>query len=280
MNYGKSVELFLVNGSAEGMMIAELSNWNGKAIKILRSEVVGCNREDFQGAGVYFLFCSGEDGADGVYVGEAENVKDRLCRHLRDAKAGKEAYYWNAAVCFFGHDLNKALIRYLECRFADMVKVCGRARLLTQKTYKNTVMKEWHRATMEEFIENASILMNALGYRVLVPKPQPTETTRYFFCTASGADAKGFPTDTGFMVLKGSRLSAQTVASFERHGGKYFQLRRELETDGSVRRKVFTRDIEFNSPSAASSVVCGRMSNGLTDWVDDSGKTLRESLYG
>ena len=36
MNYGKSVELFLVNGSAEGMMIAELSNWNGKAIKILR----------------------------------------------------------------------------------------------------------------------------------------------------------------------------------------------------------------------------------------------------
>jgi hypothetical protein len=97
---------------------------------------------------------------------------------------------------------------------------------------------------------------------------------------ASGADAKGFPTDTGFMVLKGSRLSAQTVASFERHGGKYIQLRRELETDGSVRRKVFTRDIEFNSPSAASSVVCGRMSNGLTDWVDDSGKTLRESLYG
>lgn len=50
-NYGKSVELFLVNGSAEGMMIAELSNWNGKAMKILRSEVVECDREDFQGAG-------------------------------------------------------------------------------------------------------------------------------------------------------------------------------------------------------------------------------------
>ena len=35
MVYGKSIELFLVNGSADSLITAELSNWNGKAIRYL-----------------------------------------------------------------------------------------------------------------------------------------------------------------------------------------------------------------------------------------------------
>lgn len=34
LTYGKSIELFLVNGTADSLITAELSNWNGKAIKI------------------------------------------------------------------------------------------------------------------------------------------------------------------------------------------------------------------------------------------------------
>ena len=57
--YGKAIELFLVNGTADSLITAELSNWNGKAIKIPRTEVSGCNREDIKGVGVYFLFWQG-----------------------------------------------------------------------------------------------------------------------------------------------------------------------------------------------------------------------------
>lgn len=39
MPYGKSIELFLVNGTEDSLITAELSNWNGKAIKIPRIEV-------------------------------------------------------------------------------------------------------------------------------------------------------------------------------------------------------------------------------------------------
>lgn len=42
MVYGKAIELFLVNGTAESLITAELSNWNGKAIKIPRTEVNSC----------------------------------------------------------------------------------------------------------------------------------------------------------------------------------------------------------------------------------------------
>ena len=39
MAYGKSIELFLANGTADSLITAELSNWNGKAIKIPRIAV-------------------------------------------------------------------------------------------------------------------------------------------------------------------------------------------------------------------------------------------------
>lgn len=39
----------------------------GKSIKIPRTEVPGCDREDVKGAGVHFLFCQGDDGDDSVY---------------------------------------------------------------------------------------------------------------------------------------------------------------------------------------------------------------------
>ena len=44
-------------------------------------------------AGVYFLFCKEDDGTEAVYIGEAENVKERLVQHIRDYQAEKEKYY-------------------------------------------------------------------------------------------------------------------------------------------------------------------------------------------
>ena len=135
MAYGKAIELFLVNGTADSFITAELSNQNGKAIKIPRTEVAACNREDIKGVGVYFLICQEDDGTDSVYIGEAENVLDRLAQHLRDYQSGKEKYYWNTAVIFVGRDLNKALIRYLENRFVEIAKDCGRYAVLTKNTF-------------------------------------------------------------------------------------------------------------------------------------------------
>lgn len=77
--HGKSIELFLANGTADSIVTAELSNWNGKAIKIPRIEVADCNCKNIQEPDVYFLFCKDEDNdTDSVYIGEAENVKERL----------------------------------------------------------------------------------------------------------------------------------------------------------------------------------------------------------
>lgn len=47
--YGKTIEMFLVDGTADGVVTAELSNWNGKAIRLPRTEVAGCQRYDTRG---------------------------------------------------------------------------------------------------------------------------------------------------------------------------------------------------------------------------------------
>ena len=172
MAYGKAIELFLVNGTADSLVIAELSNWNGKAIKIPRIEVTNCKRDDITGPGVYFLFCKEDDDSRSVYIGESESVQERLIQHIRDYSAEKEKYYWNTAVIFFGRDLNKASIRFLEDRLVQIARQSKRVKVLTKNTYSKTVMKESQIAVMEEFIENIKILINALGYNILEPAAQ------------------------------------------------------------------------------------------------------------
>ncbi len=276
MPYGKAIELFLVNGTAESLITAELSNWNGKAIKIPRTEVSSCDREDIKGVGIYFLICQEDDGTDSVYIGEAENVLDRLTQHLRDFQSGKEKYYWNTAVIFVGRDLNKALIRYLENRFVEIAKECGRYTVLTKNTYKNTVLKEAQIASMEEFIDNVKILINTLGYKVLVPVPKATDETVYLFCKGSGASAKGFVSAGGFTVLEGSTVSDHIVPSLETRGKTYYNLRNALVKEGIIADRAFTRDYEFNAPSAASAVVLGHTSNGNVDWKTADGVKLKD----
>ena len=276
MQYGKTIEMFLVNGDASGLVTAELSNWNGKAIKIPRTMVKECTREDITGVGVYFLFCE-EDGQGAVYIGEAENVLERLNGHLRDYQAGKESYYWTTAVVFIGRDLNKALIRYLENRIWDIVNECGRMKNLTKNTYKKTILKESQVASMEEFIDNIKVLLSALNYRVLTPMPQAKDDTVYLYChSTKGTDAKGFVSDSGFTVLKGSKVSDGVVNSFVEHGGNYYALRSKLEEDGIISEGEFQQDYEFSAPSAASSVALGRTSNGNVDWKTKEGTKLKD----
>ena len=64
MKYPKKIELFLVDGDPEGIVIAELSNWDAKLIKIPRDELRNSEREELLQPGVYFLFCKNDEGED------------------------------------------------------------------------------------------------------------------------------------------------------------------------------------------------------------------------
>lgn len=279
MTYGKSIELFLVNGTADSLIIAELSNWNGKAIKIPRIEVSSCDRDDITQAGVYFLFCKEDDGSDSVYIGEAENVKDRLVQHLRDYQSEKEKYYWSTAVVFIGRDLNKALIRYLENRFVEIARASKRYLVLTKNTYRNTVMKESQVAVMEEFVDNVKILINALGYKVLEPFAQVDSSTatvddELLFITSGSVNATGKVTAEGFVVFAGATVNEKMSVKSLSAGMQ--KQRQKLFNSPKVNDLVTTEDILFSSSSAAADFILGYSVSGPRTWKTKDGKSLKE----
>ena len=279
IKYGKLIELFLVNATADSLVIAELSNWNGKAIKIPRIEVSSCTRDDITQAGVYFLFCKEDDGTDSVYIGEAENVKERLVQHLRDYQSEKEKYYWNTAVVFIGRDLNKALIRYLENRFVDIARSSKRYLVLTKNTYRNTVLKESQIAVMEEFIDNVKVLINALGYKVLEPFAQIESSStksddEILSLTTSSASASGKVTTEGFVVFEGAIINEKTSAKSLSSGMR--KLRQQILDSSKVKNWNTTEDILFSSSSAAADFVLGYSVSGPQTWKAKDGRTLKE----
>lgn len=279
MAYGKVIELFLVNGTADSLVIAELSNWNGKAIKIPRIEVSSCDLDDITQAGVYFLFCKEDDGSDSVYIGEAENVKDRLVQHLRDYQSEKEKYYWNTAVIFIGRDLNKALIRYLENRFVEIARENKRYLVLTKNTYSNTVMKKSQIAVMEEFIDNVKILINSLGYKVLEPLVQKdivntTVDDEILYISSGSVNAKGKVTAEGFVVFAGANIDKRNSADSLSQGMK--MLRQKLIESDRVDNYETKEDILFSSSSAAASFILGYSVSGPQRWKTKDGRSLKE----
>ena len=275
MTHGKSIELFLANGTADSLITAELSNWNGKAIKIPRIEVADCKREDIKGAGIYFLFCKEEDYSDSVYIGESETVQDRLIQHIRDYGVEKEKFYWTTAVIFLGRDLNKALIRYLEDRFVQIARACKRYHVLTKNTYSKTVMKESQKAAMEEFIDNVRILINALGYKVLEPTIQHNSDSQSksekFFLNVGNAKAEGIITTEGFVLLEGSTISEKIAEKYVNK--RLIALRQNTE---KVKNLKTMEDIIFSSSSAAAAFVTGYHVSGPASWKNIAGKTLKE----
>ena len=278
MTYGKVIELFLVNGTADSLITAELSNWNGMAVKIPRVELSSCNNDDITKPGVYFLFCKEDDGSDSVYIGEAENVQERLKQHVRDYQSDKETYYWNTAVIFVGRDLNKAMIRYLENQFVQIARESKRYLVLTKNTYQNTVLKDSQKAVMEGFIDNVKTLINALGYKVLEPLVQADLSSRkiddeVLYITSGSVNARGMVTSEGFVVLSGTTVNETTAQSLS---PGMLKLRKDLLDSTKVENLTTIEDILFSSSSAAADFVLGYSASGPRSWKAKNGRTLKE----
>lgn len=288
-NYGKTIKLFLVEGSIEGIVFADLSNWNGKTVKIPRSSVRKCERKELNVSGVYFLFAETEEGKPAVYIGEANNIKNRLLQHIESYNKEDEDFYWHTAVLFSGDELDRTRTRYLENQLVSIAIEVGNFQVLTKNTYKNEIVSEAVKAEMDEFIHNIKIMINTLGFGVLeqagaftkeissVPNNHIDEKIEKLYCKNKDGSvlAEGFVDVSGFMVLKGSHV-CPIRGSFEKGQTGYFKLRKKLENDKIIDNGLFTKDWLFNAPSAAAAIIFGRGANGQKEWKTASGIALKD----
>ena len=276
--HGKTIEIFLANGTADGIVTAEISNWNGKVIKIPRNVVDICGKEfeETKDAGVYLLLVNDEltNRLVSIYVGESENVLERLKEHIQsfNSENGKENFYWHTALAFVGKDLNKANIRFIESELSKIIQQNGRYKILN-KYYNNISMKKSHIAAALEFIDNIKMVINAMGYFVLKEIGEGKESADLLSCNVEGKVATGFVSSGGFTVLKGSGVSSNIVSSLSKG---YKKLRDNLEQSKIIVNNEFVKDYEFNSPSAAASVVRGGSASGNMTWKNSEGVLLKD----
>lgn len=98
----KSINLFLMDGTASGRTKCTLANWTGVAYKIPRTELDKCNeRDDLKQSGVYFLFgTSDQTGENVVYIGQAGARKngEAILYRLQEHKRNPDKDYWTEAV--------------------------------------------------------------------------------------------------------------------------------------------------------------------------------------
>lgn len=277
MKFGKTIKIFLIDGDPNGRMCCELSNWSGKAYKIPRIKIKDCtDRDDLTSTGVYLLFGKDDDENEQVYIGEAESILKRLNQQLTQKD------FWNEAIVFISKDenLNKAHIKYLENRLHDIAKSANRYKIENSIIPTRSSISESDRAEMEEFIEYIKMLVNTLGHKVFDEKREfkPKQKQETFFIKAArNADGQGEPTSDGFVVFKGSKAAANIVNSMT---PSFIKLRQKLIDEGVLINKItffeFADDYIFSSPSTAAVMVMGRNANGLTEWRNNEGKTLKD----
>ena len=276
MNYGKSIRLFLIEGIADGRWMCELSNWTGKAYKIPRNCVKeSSDREELKNTGIYFLFGkSDETDTYRVYIGEAENIYERLLTHL------KEKDFWHECVVFISKDnnLNKAHVKYLENRMYTIAKEAGRYQLENSNIPTQSSLSEADRAEMEEFINNAKLLLSAVGHKVLEATAIPSKTNNapeIFVFEGKDYKATGTTTADGFVVFKNSILSKKANSSLTK---SLLDKRNKLISENIIDSAfTFTKDYIFSSPSTAASIISGNSTNGKTAWRNSQGMTLKDS---
>ena len=275
MNYGKSIRLFLIEGIADGRWMCELSNWTGKAYKIPRNCVKeSSDREELKNTGIYFLFGkSDETDTYRVYIGEAENIYERLLTHL------KEKDFWHECVVFISKDnnLNKAHVKYLENRMYTIAKEAGRYQLENSNIPTQSSLSEADRAEMEEFINNAKLLLSAVGHKVLEATAIPSKTNNdpeIFVFEGKDYKATGTTTADGFVVFKNAILSKKANSSLTK---SLLDKRNKLISENIIDSAfTFTKDYIFSSPSTAASIISGNSTNGKTAWRNSQGMTLKD----
>jgi hypothetical protein len=289
MTRGKSINLFLMDGTPTGRVKVTLANWTGLAYRIPRTELDKCKGLDVLAqSGVYFLFGTAEEtGDDVVYIGQAgirkngEGILYRLMEHKRNP----DKDYWTEAVVFTtsNNSFGPTEISYLENRFCNLAVSARRYIVKNGNDPSPGHITEEKESELEEFVDYAKIVMGTLGHKVFEPLLQTapampaadgttSEAEVVFAINRSGTDAKGMLTSEGFVVRAGSVIRKELVPS----ASDSIKASREKNKESVDESGTVLKDILFRTPSGASAFVLGAPTNGNVEWKTAEGKTLKE----
>jgi hypothetical protein len=282
--YGRTIQLFLVDGKPTGLRKATIHGWTG-LLFVSGASAFGdlTARVEVDRTGVYIL--AGPDpekpGGTRVYIGSGNSVAERI------KQSAVKRDFWETAITVTtsDDDLSKGHAEYLEARLIQVAKEAGRVFLDngTQPDFLRRRLREADVANMEQFLSNLRIILPVIGLDMLKPQPKAVTQTaqpldertigevRFEIRHKSGVQATAVEEDGEFVVLEGSEALTGTGYVQQSYAG----LKEKLIAEGvlvpqdvppGTNRLRFARPWSFTSPSAAAAVVLDRNSNGRLEW--------------
>jgi hypothetical protein len=286
-NSGKKITLFLVDGEPDGRKIISLAGWTGQGLIFPRNKLKEMGSDNIaRQPAVYFLF--GRESEDSfitsAYIGEAENLLDRLSTHNND----KSKDFWYMTVAFVSSDesLTKAHVKYLESRCVELANEAKHFGY-TLKNSAGSLTPHLPQAdipVMEEFVKNIGLLLGTVGYpllqkleaKMIVDHEDPLFTIQNKDGTAKGTARM---TNEGFIVYRGLIINGRQSPKVSERNER---LVAKLSAEGIIEKNgdgyIFVRDHIFTTPSAAGDLILGYSENGWMMWKTIDGRTLDE-LY-
>lgn len=276
-NAPKTIQIFLPCGDTHGIRIAEITTRIVQVIEVPRKLLPDfLTRPECDQVALYFLVAKADDGSNPrVYVGQTGDLRARLTSHNR------ERDFWQHALVLISrtHSLTQTHALFLEWHCLNETRKAGRY----VDENGNSGSKPHTPAPLEadcmEVFETGRTLLSTLGYPLFDPVHKPSsgsESEELFYCTSSGANARGLYTSEGFVVLEGSIGRSKNVASIIGTSDERFRLK--LLESGIMKETgetvVFTKDHLFRSPSMAVVALIGRTANGWNDWKTVDGRSL------
>jgi hypothetical protein len=294
---GRSIRIFLVDGTPSGLRTAEIPNWTGHVVVAPRTRIQEALARPEAGKTGVYLLVGEEAGRSMVYVGEGDLISDRIRTHARD----EDKAFWERVCLITSKDVNltKAHVRYLESRLVSIIKLSNRANVINSNEPAPKVLPESDVSDMEFFLSQLQILLPTIGLDFLRPTlatdnisstngaVSPSDAQlgdlhlppQVALCLShkTGVEAQAVETDGEIVVLKGS-----IGTGLEFKVNQYAPLRQSLIDEGKIEVLQnggirFLEDVPFNSPSAAAAVLNNRNSSGPREWrVQNTNLTLGE----
>ncbi len=280
MQFGRTIRIYLQDGSVTGIRHSEIVNWSGQAVFFPRSKIKELDEwDEAKKPGVYFLFGLDENSnSAAVYIGESENILTRLNQHLKNKE------FWNEAVFFTSKDdnLTKSHIKYLEARLIEEGIKANRYKLVNGNEATLSSLPRSDRDAMEEFLNNIRILLGTMGHKVLEPIHNFTvneKNTYIEFKLKGRVPAYSIYSNEGIIVKRGSKVYKESKPSMHK-GPKELKeklISEEILISADDDFYEFSQDYLFSSSSYAATVILGSPCSGPQNWIKiDDNITLKE----
>lgn len=185
MRRSKTIKMFLLDGCPHGALSIEIMNWTGQIFVAPRTQLSTItSKPEFHRTGLYFLFGHTQGYAQKpmMYVGESDNVANRLAKHNQTRENT-----WDKVCIITSKDKNltKSHVKYLESQLIFHVLNTQNIVMLNRATPKFDNLPDSDLADMGLFLEHILTVLPMLNIHFLSsadhhePEPhrfQPAQT--------------------------------------------------------------------------------------------------------